>query len=56
MARPKSATPTEPVMVRMTPDLIARIDEFRRGVDDLPSRAELIRRILTDWLDEHELS
>lgn len=56
MARPKSDNPTEPVMVRMTPDLIKRIDEFRRGVDDLPSRAEMIRRILMGWLDEHEQS
>lgn len=56
MARPKSDNPTEPVMVRMSPELIARIDEIRRGADDLPSRAEMIRRILTEWLDKNEAS
>ena len=41
-------------MVRMTPDLIARIDEARRQVDDLPSRPEMIRRMLEDWLAKNE--
>lgn len=49
--RKKSETGTEPVLVRMAPELIARIDEARRGTEDLPTRPEMIRRILTEWLD-----
>jgi hypothetical protein len=33
-------------MVRLQPDAIAQLDEWRRGQDDLPSRAEAIRRLV----------
>ena len=44
----------EPQMVRMSAELIARIDEARRQAPDLPSRPEMIRRMLAEWLDQHE--
>lgn len=44
----------DPQMVRMSAELIARIDEARRQAPDLPSRPEMIRRMLTEWLDQHE--
>lgn len=56
MARKKPAPETEPVMVRMQPELIARIDRSRRRFDDLPSRPEVIRRVVTAWLEEVEKS
>lgn len=47
--RPKSAD-TKPVMVRMTDDLITKIDKARTEQTDLPTRPEMIRRMLEDWL------
>tara|TARA_R100000655_G_scaffold98559_1_gene141996 strand:+ start:1063 stop:1236 length:174 start_codon:yes stop_codon:yes gene_type:complete len=45
--RPK--TDTQPVMVRMPTALIEALDEARRVEEDLPSRPELIRRIVEEW-------
>ncbi|MFG6629965.1 ribbon-helix-helix protein, CopG family [Sulfitobacter sp. 1A09368] len=45
--RPKADT--QPVMVRMPTELLAALDEARRVDEDLPSRPELIRRIIEDW-------
>jgi len=45
--RPK--VDTQPIMVRMPSELIAALDEARRGEEDLPSRPELIRRIVEAW-------
>ena len=50
MGRPK--TDTEPVMIRMKPEMIGRIDEYRRSLDDLPTRPEAMRRILADFLEK----
>lgn len=47
--RPK--TDTEPVMIRMNPDMISDIDAYRRTLDDLPTRPEAMRRILAGFLD-----
>lgn len=44
MGRPR--TDTEPVMIRMSQDLIRAVDERRRQEPDLPTRPEMIRRIL----------
>jgi hypothetical protein len=38
----------EPVLVRLQPDQMAALDNWRRGQEDLPSRAEAIRRILAE--------
>jgi len=35
-----------PVMVRLSDDLLARLDDFRRSADDMPSRPEAIRRLV----------
>lgn len=42
---------TEPVMIRMTRDMIKAIDDYRRTVDDLPTRPEVIRRVMADFLE-----
>ncbi|WP_392337154.1 ribbon-helix-helix protein, CopG family [Loktanella salsilacus] len=47
--RPRSAD-TKPVMVRMTDDLVDKIDEARKLQSDLPTRPEMIRRMLQEWL------
>ncbi|MCL3882678.1 hypothetical protein [Marivita sp. GX14005] len=48
MGRPP--TDTEPVMIRMQPAMIAAVDEYRRTLEDLPTRPEVIRRILAEFL------
>ena len=50
--RPK-APETKPVMVRMTEDLIDQIDDVRKQQDGLPTRPEMIRRMVEDWLAQH---
>lgn len=45
--RPK--VDTQPVMVRMPTALIEALDEARRAEEDLPTRPELIRRIVEEW-------
>lgn len=51
MGRP--VADTEPVMIRMQRDMIKDIDGYRRTLDDLPTRPEVIRRILAQFL-EHQ--
>jgi len=51
MAPPKKDT--EAVMLRLPRNMVAALDERRRQADDLPSRPEMIRRILTEWLDNN---
>ena len=51
--RPRSAE-TKPVMVRMTDDLVDKIDEARKLQSDLPTRPEMMRRMLEDWLARNE--
>lgn len=46
--RPK--VDTIPVMVRMPKELVEQLDTVRRQTDDLPSRPELIRRIVEEWV------
>ncbi|MEI4474021.1 ribbon-helix-helix protein, CopG family [Frigidibacter sp. MR17.24] len=50
MGRPPADT--EPVMIRMSRDMIRALDEARRDVEDLPTRPELVRRIVSEWLAE----
>lgn len=42
---------TEPVNLRLPPDMLAAIDEFRRGLPDIPTRPEAIRRLLAEALN-----
>ncbi|MFT5945755.1 MAG: hypothetical protein ACI93B_002296 [Yoonia sp.] len=50
--RPKANT--KPVLVRFPSDKLKQIDEARRLVDDLPTRPEMIRRMVEDWLQRHD--
>lgn len=45
---------TSPVMVRMPDEMIAQLDVVRRTSEDLPSRPELIRRIVEEWLAQRD--
>jgi len=49
MAPPKKDT--EAVMLRLPRDMVEAIDEGRRQAGDLPSRPELVRRIIKQWID-----
>lgn len=48
MGRPK--VDTKAVMLRLHSDVVQQIDDLRREEDDVPTRPEMIRRILDDWL------
>ncbi|WP_260000959.1 ribbon-helix-helix protein, CopG family [Sulfitobacter sp. S223] len=39
--------------MRLLVNTIEAIDAARRSEDDLPSRPEMIRRMIDDWLDRH---
>jgi metal-responsive CopG/Arc/MetJ family transcriptional regulator len=49
--KPRSPAPGEQVVVRLQPDLLSKIDKWRRNQDDLPSRAEAMRRLVDQSLD-----
>ena len=49
MGRPR--TDAKPVMVRLPPDLLAQVDKLIALAQDDPSRPEMIRRILADYMD-----
>lgn len=42
---------TEPVTIRMQRDMIKAIDNYRRTQEDLPSRPEVIRRVMAEFLE-----
>lgn len=48
MGRPK--VDTEAVNLRLPRDMIEAIDDLRRLEADLPTRPEMIRRALAQWL------
>lgn len=43
--------PGEQVVVRLQPVLLSKIDEWRRNQQDLPSRAEAMRRLVDQALE-----
>ncbi|MBK5927290.1 ribbon-helix-helix protein, CopG family [Rhodobaculum claviforme] len=45
---------TEAVNLRLPRALIHQLDELRRQETDLPTRPEMIRRILQSWMEEHQ--
>ena len=47
---------SEPVNLRLSRDLITALDDRRRQEADLPSRPEMIRRALVQWLELTEQS
>jgi len=53
--KPKRGRPrvdSEAINVRMSLDMIAVLDGYRRTLDDIPSRPEAIRRIILAYLSE----
>ncbi|MDB6183192.1 hypothetical protein [Paracoccus fistulariae] len=54
MGRPKADT--EVITLRMQRSMLAALDDYRRDVPDLPTRPEMIRRILADVLNLEEES
>ena len=48
MGRPK--LDTEPVTIRMDRQMLKAIDDYRRVQEDLPSRPEVVRRVMAEWL------
>lgn len=42
---------TSPVMVRVDAEMLQAIDDVRRVEDDVPTRPEMIRRMVADWLE-----
>lgn len=50
MGRPKMDT--EAVTIRMDRTLLRAIDDYRRTQEDLPSRPEVVRRVMAEWLEK----
>lgn len=44
---------SEGVLVRLPDDTLSKLDELRRSEDDIPTRPEMIRRILQDWIEQN---
>lgn len=51
LGRPK--VDTMAVMLRLHSDVVKQIDNVRREEEDLPTRPEMIRRIIDDWMEEN---
>ncbi|WP_439150552.1 ribbon-helix-helix domain-containing protein [Sulfitobacter sp.] len=51
MAPPKKDT--EALTLRLGKEMIEALDALRRDQPDIPTRPEMIRRILHAWIDEH---
>lgn len=49
MAPPKKNT--EPLTLRLPSEILTALDDLRRGIDDLPTRPEMIRRLLVTHPD-----
>lgn len=53
IGRPR--TDTEPVTIRMDRTLLHAIDDYRRTQEDLPSRPEVVRRVMREWLEKRQV-
>jgi len=53
MGRPR--VDATPITLRLPPDLLSRLDDWRKTEPDLPTRPEALRRIFSDWLICHGL-
>ena len=47
VGRPR--TDTEGVMVKLPREMIDRLDDVRREQKDIPTRPEMIRRMIQEW-------
>jgi metal-responsive CopG/Arc/MetJ family transcriptional regulator len=54
MGRPK--TDTHAVMLRISEAMLKEIDDVRRIEADVPTRPEMIRRILAAWFEQKSQS
>ena len=52
MAKPRKDT--HPVMVRLPEPMIEALDRLRAEKPEHPSRPEMIRRIVSEWLEEND--
>ena len=52
MAKPRKDT--HPVMVRLPGPMIEALDRLRMEKPEYPSRPDMIRRIVSDWLEEND--
>jgi hypothetical protein len=50
--RPK--TDTSPLNIRMDREMIRAIDNYRRQQEDLPTRPEVVRRVMMEWLEKQK--
>ncbi len=42
------------IMLRIRDDIVKKIDDTRREEEDLPSRQEMIRRMIDEWFENKE--
>ena len=54
VGRPR--TDTEGVMVKLPREMIDQLDNLRREQKDIPTRPEMIRRIMQEWFERSEKS
>ncbi|TCT27953.1 ribbon-helix-helix protein, CopG family [Martelella mediterranea] len=50
MPAPKRGNP--PLTIRVSEELLKKIDNRRRDEDDIPTRPEMVRRILEAYFEE----
>ena len=50
----RPSTNSTGIMLRIRDDIIKKIDDIRREEDDLPSRQEMIRRMIDEWFENKE--
>lgn len=49
----KNRRGNEPVTLRLPEAMIVAVDKLRRRAHDIPTRQEMIRRILAEWMDQN---
>lgn len=53
-SRGRPQVDTHPVMVRLPAATLQAIDDARRVEDDVPTRPEMIRRMIEEWLERRQ--
>ena len=48
MGRPK--LDTQPITVRLSAEFVQKIDDIRKTEPDLPTRPEMMRRMMEEWV------
>ncbi len=52
--RGRPSVDTKGINLRMLDSDIEKIDNFRKEEADLPTRPEMIRRIIAEWIEQKE--